>query len=194
MPNILLLLFGSVPCSYSGQTEGYSGADLENLCREAALQALRENISATCVVWHLFYSGIPQFCLLFTLRGYETFSGCKRSSTAVSSCAYYALHSGSAWRTDYLRCVCWFCPSGRRDGETLRVCLTALPPPLTCCDTCHRLFSHPWRVCSCFALFYLWPSASRLALRTNPTRCARSAAPSWTVIPANIFKIYIIGF
>ncbi|MCL5788318.1 MAG: CDC48 family AAA ATPase [Candidatus Marsarchaeota archaeon] len=35
-------------------TDGYSGADLEMLCREAALSALRENISSTEVKWEHF--------------------------------------------------------------------------------------------------------------------------------------------
>ncbi|MEM3671174.1 MAG: CDC48 family AAA ATPase [Thermoprotei archaeon] len=35
-------------------TEGYSGADLEMLCREAALNALRENMSGTEVRWEHF--------------------------------------------------------------------------------------------------------------------------------------------
>ena len=30
--------------------KGYTGADIENVCREAALTALRENINATTVV------------------------------------------------------------------------------------------------------------------------------------------------
>nr|CCA18667.1 ATPase putative [Albugo laibachii Nc14] len=33
----------------ASQTENFSGADLENLCREAAIHALRENLESTCV-------------------------------------------------------------------------------------------------------------------------------------------------
>lgn len=37
------------PNHYAEKTEGYSGAELVAVCQEAALQALAENISSTCI-------------------------------------------------------------------------------------------------------------------------------------------------
>jgi len=34
----------------AGKTEGFSGADLENLCREAAMVSLRENLESKTVL------------------------------------------------------------------------------------------------------------------------------------------------
>jgi transitional endoplasmic reticulum ATPase len=41
-------------------TEGYSGADLEAVCREAALSAARENMDADRVEWRHFMQALQK--------------------------------------------------------------------------------------------------------------------------------------
>lgn len=59
------------------RTEGFVGADLESLCREAAMIALRENSNADCVKQHHFEAAlkiIRASCTNDVMNWYENFS------------------------------------------------------------------------------------------------------------------------
>ena len=61
----------------ASRTEGFSGADLESLCREAALAALRENMKTKEVTRQNFEEGLGKVSPSLTkelLRFYESFS------------------------------------------------------------------------------------------------------------------------
>jgi len=67
----------------ASMTEGYSGADLESLCREAALAALRRNKEAEYVAWQDFQEALkivkPSISPL-TLKEYERLTETLRAS------------------------------------------------------------------------------------------------------------------
>lgn len=67
----------------ASMTEGYSGADIESLCREAALAALRRNKDAEYVTWQDFQEALklvkPSISPL-TLKEYERLSETIRAS------------------------------------------------------------------------------------------------------------------
>ena len=55
-------------------TENFSGADIENLCREAAICALRQNIHAEYVEMGHFHAALEQVSLKLQLNNEELYS------------------------------------------------------------------------------------------------------------------------
>ena len=62
MSKLPLASSAPAPPMLAEKTQGYTGADLENLCREAALSALRENINTTKVASQHFKAALERRC------------------------------------------------------------------------------------------------------------------------------------
>ncbi len=60
------------------QTEGYVGGDIEAVCREAGMRALRENLDAELVSWRHFESALAVIHASVTPEDIERFEKIER--------------------------------------------------------------------------------------------------------------------